>query len=93
MSLSSHSQSQCSSNSTETHFDQHEINHYHLTFYFEVAVECVNSLAGLLILMAVCLAGVNLGIVAINSVTGRNVKNNFRRKILDRDSFKNIHIY
>jgi hypothetical protein len=63
------SQSQCI-NSTESHFEQHEINHYHLTFYFEVAVECVNSLAGLLVLLAVCLAGVNLGIVAINSVTG-----------------------
>ena len=60
-------------NSTESHFDQHEINHYHLTFYFEVAVECVNSLAGLLVLLAVCLAGVNLAIVAINSVTGKNI--------------------
>lgn len=54
----------------ESHSDHHEINHYHLTYYFEVAVECVNSLAGLLVLIAVCLAGINLVIVAINSVTG-----------------------
>ena len=65
------SQSEECINSTESHFDQHEINHYHLTFYFEVAVECVNSLAGLLVLLAVCLAGVNLAIVAINSVSGK----------------------
>eukprot|EP01036_Dinobryon_divergens_P035712 gene35712-46328_t len=54
----------------ESHSDQHEINHYHLTYYFEVAVECVNSLAGVLVLIAVCLAGINLFIVAVNSMTG-----------------------
>ena len=56
----------------ESHSDQHEINHYHLTYYFEVAVECVNSLAGVLVLIAVCLAGINLFIVAVNSMTGLN---------------------
>lgn len=57
-------------NMTESHFDHHEINHYHLSFYFEMAVEFINSLAGVLVLMAVCLAGVNLIIVGINSMTG-----------------------
>mmetsp|Transcript_25658 Transcript_25658/g.35286 ORF Transcript_25658/g.35286 Transcript_25658/m.35286 type:complete len:363 (-) Transcript_25658:839-1927(-) len=57
-------------NISETHFDHHEINHYHLSFYFEMAVEFINSLAGVLVLMAVCLAGVNLIIVGINSMTG-----------------------
>lgn len=54
----------------ESHFDHHEINHYHLSFYFEMAVEFINSLAGVLVLMAVCLAGVNLIIVGVNSMTG-----------------------
>jgi len=57
-------------NINESHFDHHEINHYHLSFYFEMAVEFINSLAGVLVLMAVCLAGVNLIIVGINSMTG-----------------------
>ena len=51
----------------------HEINHYHLSYYFEIAVECINSIAGLIILFAVFLAIVNLFIVAINASTGRNV--------------------
>lgn len=57
-------------NSNESHFDHHEINHYHLSFYFEIAVEFINSLAGVLVLMAVILAGINLIIVGVNSMTG-----------------------
>ena len=57
----------------DSHFDHHEINHYHLSYYFEMAVEFINSLAGILVLIAVFLAGINLFIVGINSMTGTHI--------------------
>lgn len=48
----------------------HEITHYHLSYYFEMAVECINSVAGLIVLLAVLLAGVNLLIVIFNAALG-----------------------
>lgn len=50
----------------------HEINHYHLSYYFELAVEIINSLAGMIVLCAVLLAGINLGIVLFNVATGES---------------------
>ncbi|RYG62968.1 hypothetical protein EON64_16870 [archaeon] len=50
----------------------HEINHYHLSYYFELAVEVINSLAGMIVLCAVLLAGINLGIVLFNVATGES---------------------
>eukprot|EP01039_Chlorochromonas_danica_P000932 gene932-1014_t len=48
----------------------HEISQYHLSHLFEIAIECINSLAGLIVLFAVILAGVNLVIIGVNVATG-----------------------
>lgn len=48
----------------------HEISQYHLSHLFEIAIECINSLAGLIVLFAVILAGVNLVIITVNVATG-----------------------
>jgi hypothetical protein len=48
----------------------HEVTRYHLSCYFELAVEGVNSFAGLVVLCAVLLAGINLFIVVFNAATG-----------------------
>eukprot|EP01031_Cornospumella_fuschlensis_P043988 gene43988-53777_t len=52
------------------HSNEHEITHYHLSYYFELAVEVINSLAGMIVLCAVLLAGINLFIVLWNVATG-----------------------
>jgi hypothetical protein len=48
----------------------HEITHYHLSYYFEIAVECINSAAGMIVLLAVLLAGINMLIISFNVATG-----------------------
>ncbi len=56
------------------HIGEHDITHYHLSYYFEIAVECINSVAGLIVLFAVLLAGVNLLIIAFNVAAGHRLR-------------------
>lgn len=48
------------------------ITEYHLSHYFELAVECINSFAGLIVLAAVLLAGTNLLIISTNVACGKS---------------------
>mmetsp|Transcript_10574 Transcript_10574/g.11405 ORF Transcript_10574/g.11405 Transcript_10574/m.11405 type:complete len:258 (+) Transcript_10574:198-971(+) len=59
---------------TEEHHHSAVDHHssYHLSNYFEFAVEFVNSIAGLIVLFAVFLACLNLMLVACNTATGLN---------------------
>lgn len=59
-------------NYTHTHEleEEHAIDHFHLAYHFELAVEIINSLAGCLIIFAVILAGTNLVVVGINNFFG-----------------------
>jgi hypothetical protein len=50
--------------------DGEEDETYYLAFLFEVAVEVINSVAGIIILCACILAGLNMILVALNSVGG-----------------------
>jgi hypothetical protein len=52
------------------HDGGYSYHHYHLTNYFEFAVECVNSLAGLIVLFAVFLTFWNLLVIIVNAVFG-----------------------
>lgn len=60
---------------TEEHHHSAVDHHssYHLSNYFEFAVEFVNSIAGLIVLFAVFLACLNLMLVACNTATGRRL--------------------
>jgi uncharacterized membrane protein len=54
--------------------EHHEDESYHLSQFFEVAVEIINSVAGIIILIACFLAGLNLILVAVNSMTGASLR-------------------
>lgn len=58
-------------NDTEAEWAEHEIHHYRLSHWFELAVEIINACAGILVILSVLLAGINIIIVAINGLTGR----------------------
>jgi hypothetical protein len=55
------------SNST----DHYALSHYHLSNYFEIAVEFIDSIAGLIVLFSVGLACLNLIIVGVNIILGK----------------------
>jgi hypothetical protein len=50
--------------------EHYALTHYHLSNYFEVAVELIDSMAGIIVLLAVGLACLNLLIVGTNVVLG-----------------------
>ena len=50
-----------------THEEYAEIHHYHFAGLFERAVEVINTAAGLLVIAAILLGGINLVIVAFNA--------------------------
>lgn len=58
-------------NTTEGEWGEHEIHHYHFAHLFELAVEVINTGAGILVIFAMVLALVNLCIVAANAITDR----------------------
>ena len=58
----------------EQEWAEHEIHHYRMSHWFELAVEVINSCAGMLVILSVLLAGVNIMIVAINAMTDREYK-------------------
>ena len=55
-----------SSHAEEPHVEES----YFLSGVFETAVEAINTVAGIIILVACVLAGINLIIVSINSMAG-----------------------
>ncbi len=50
----------------------HEINHYHLSKLFEMTVECINTIAGILVIFAIILSGYNILLIISNSVFSTN---------------------
>lgn len=63
-----------SQNDSEAEWAEHEIHHYRLSHFFELSVEIINSCAGILVILSVLLAGINIGIVAVNACTGRELR-------------------
>jgi hypothetical protein len=62
-------------NTTTSHHRSHEPgnhhHHYRISPHFEMAVEYINSFAGLIILMGVVLSILNLIVVFVNAAAGR----------------------
>ena len=46
------------------------VSDYQLSMYFELAIEYINAVAGILVLFAVLISALNLAVLGLNSLLG-----------------------